>query len=175
MSTPLPVQQFKSTSFQQYLGNHFKDYDEVPETKSNEKLWGFSLNERLLGKRIAPQFDTENGEEFPSFSLGFDVDTPILKRNVKQSFSSGIKTISDDPFLVLAMQQYEREMTEADTEKKKQLSISTKKPCGSTKSFIPATKSKQKQVVFADDFEHNFYVTLTTSVAGYRFIPESFF
>ncbi|XP_071680121.1 uncharacterized protein [Lolium perenne] len=129
------------------------NWQTIGQKKVQDDKYVFSLNERLLGKRI-PSITDENKGNFPCFNL-FEEDNPNMSGHTYSSPGSKLKAI--DPLLHMVLDQCGQEILGG------QSSIKLKTP------FIPSSKLKMQhvqppqQVIFATALEHEFYCKLTST------------
>ncbi|KAM0871951.1 hypothetical protein ACQ4PT_039046 [Festuca glaucescens] len=130
-----------------------RNLQSIGQREARDDKYVFSLNERLLGKRIPPITD-ENKGNFPCFNL-FQEDNANMSGHTYSSPGSKLKAI--DPLLHMVLDQCGQEILGG------QSSIKVKTP------FIPSSKMNMQhvlppqQVIFATGNEHEFYTKLTSS------------
>jgi hypothetical protein len=127
-------------------------------------LSGLSLNERLAGKRIQGSFPDDLKASTPSFDLidinnhdGANASSIHVLHDVRtpdQHFRTGEQF--DDPLLHLALEQYEKEIL-----------MNQKQGLQDNKTCLD--KKLLEQLIFSNDFEHEFFIALTTNSSPYRY------
>ncbi|KAM0888534.1 hypothetical protein ACQ4PT_028283 [Festuca glaucescens] len=153
-------------------GVYSPDLTEAVEDTCRGNYLGLSLNERVLGKRIATTINEGSQPEFPSFStLDIDISSvdplavsaPQGATTHNHFLGSSSKTKIIDPYFDLAMDQWEKQLAE-DERRNNQ----------SSKLFVTADELGMKQTIYANSFEHDFYLTLTTNTSTSEYSPRIF-
>ena len=192
----MQAEQNSRVSVQQFNTRQFSDPAHAHHA-SKGNLWGLSLNERLLGKRCVSSSIQNDGRELPSFEL-WDTENTNLDATFKQvanpnqffssseqvanannCFSSSEQvantnhcfSFADDdingPLVNQALDQLVIQM--AQNEKLQQTTpVSLEGKSMPSSSFVTAEKILSKHSIFQNQFEHEFYMTLTKSTTEYR-------
>jgi hypothetical protein len=149
--TPLKTLKTQSVPFKQKRSAVDLNSGSASLLKSREDLYGLSLNERLLGRRIEKSATKVFASEFPSFELiKMDTTAPGISSN-KTPQNSGMVN-NGKGSIQFPLDQQGGHMF-----------------IGANEVLANKDKETMGQKIFTTAFEHEFYNTLISSSPQYRF------